>query len=384
MNFSILDFTKKIFLYFCNFIFRFTKINNEKILFINFNGKGYGDNPKSVCEYLRKNYPDLDLVWLADSIEGFPSGVRVVKYGSLKAFFEQATSKVWIYNTRAFARLNKRNGQYFVQLWHGSIGFKFLESEANMPEYYIKQAQYDGKVTDLMVSDSRLQTEDFATHFWYNGQIEEFGMPRNDTLFNLKDDLEFQNILKERLQLPHGSKIVLFAPTFRDSGDISYLQIDFNQLIKKLESNINEDVILLIRLHPNVVNKSSIINFNDKIKNVSLYGDMQELLIISDLLITDFSSSITDFILLNKPFIRFATDLSIYKKERGLTNLYFELPDKLVENENELFEISKNIWFTFNYSEIQDFKKNKLKPVFDGKSSEKIGEIVYQISQSTS
>ncbi|HFR3751158.1 TPA: CDP-glycerol glycerophosphotransferase family protein, partial [Streptococcus suis] len=341
-------------------------------------------NPKSVCDYLRKNYPDLDLVWLADSIEGFPSGVRAVKYGSLKAFFEQATSKVWIYNTRAFARLDKRNGQYFVQLWHGSIGFKFLESEANMPEYYIKQAQYDGKVTDLMVSDSRLQTEDFATHFWYNGQIEEFGMPRNDTLFNLKDDLDFQNILKDRLQLPQGSKIVLFAPTFRDSGDISYLQIDFNQLIKNLESNINEDVILLIRLHPNVAHKSSIINFNDKIKNVSFYGDMQELLIISDLLITDFSSSITDFILLNKPFIRFATDLSIYKKERGLTNLYFELPDKLVENENELFEISKNIWFTFNYSEIQDFKKNKLKPVFDGKSSEKIGEIVYQISQSTS
>ncbi|HET1334638.1 TPA: CDP-glycerol glycerophosphotransferase family protein, partial [Streptococcus pneumoniae] len=95
------------------------KIKPNKIVFINFNGKGYGDNPKSICEYLRTTYPDLDLVWLARDNEGFPDGVRVVKYGTFQAFYEQASSKVWVYNVRAFARILKKRGQIYIQTWHG-------------------------------------------------------------------------------------------------------------------------------------------------------------------------------------------------------------------------------------------------------------------------
>ncbi|MGC4440465.1 CDP-glycerol glycerophosphotransferase family protein, partial [Streptococcus suis] len=107
---------------------------------------------------------------------------------------------------------------------------------------------------------------------------------------------------------------------------------DFEKLVCSLETGFGESVTLLIRLHPNAIHNSEKINFSKKIKNASFYSDMQELLIVSDVLISDYSSAITDFILLEKPYIRYANDLKEYLEKRGLTQLYFDLPDKLIES----------------------------------------------------
>ncbi|MTV35640.1 CDP-glycerol--glycerophosphate glycerophosphotransferase, partial [Streptococcus pneumoniae] len=112
------------------------RIKKNKILFINFNGKGYGDNPKSICEYLRVTYPELDLVWLAKDNVDFPDGVRVVRYKSLQSFYEQASSKVWVYNVRNFERLLKKRGQFYIQTWHGASSFKLIEKQADLPLKY--------------------------------------------------------------------------------------------------------------------------------------------------------------------------------------------------------------------------------------------------------
>ncbi|MGQ7458216.1 CDP-glycerol glycerophosphotransferase family protein [Streptococcus suis] len=373
------DILKRSFINLCNIFFFLLPVKQNKLLFINFNGKGYGDNPKAVCEYLRKNYPELELVWLSYSEEGFPDNVRVVKYGTIQSFYEQATAKIWLYNTRAFARMRKKKEQYFIQLWHGSAGFKFTESRANMPDSYVKQAKYDGLVTDLMVSDSRLQTEDFEQNYWFSGRIGEFGMPRNDALFDNKDNVSYKKRIREGLGISADSKIVLYAPTFRDGGSLDYLNIDFQSLITSLEKGIEQEVILLIRLHPNAAEFSKLLSFNRKMQDVTDYPDMQELLIISDLLITDYSSSITDFILLDKPFIRFAYDLEKYKTDRGLTQLYFDLPDEIIRTENELFIHSSTIWTCFEINKMNRFKSEYLKPVFDGKSSQRISVVVNEV-----
>ena len=373
---TIFTHIKNTYIKFCDKFFSFSKVQENKILFINFNGLGYGDNPKAVCEYLRKNNPNLDLVWLSNTLEGYPEGVRVVKYGSFRSFYEQATSKVWLYNTRAFARINKKEGQKFIQLWHGPAGFKHVESAANMSEDYVKQAKYDSSVTDIMISDSALQTQEFKKFFWYNGPIEELGMPRNDVLYSLRDNQHYKDKIRKSLSINLEDKVVLYAPTFRDDGNLDYLNLDFEKLVCSLETGFGESVTLLIRLHPNAIHNSEKINFSKKIKNASFYSDMQELLIVSDVLISDYSSAITDFILLEKPYIRYANDLKEYLEKRGLTQLYFDLPDKLIESKDELYEYVSSILDNFSKSEIKKLRNEKIRPVFHGDSSQKVGEIV--------
>ena len=99
---------KKLYLSILNILFKKVKVRKNKIFFINFNGKGYGDNPKYICEWLRKNVSGLDLVWLCDDINNFPTGVRAVRYGTFRAFYEQATAKIWISNIKAFSRVKKK------------------------------------------------------------------------------------------------------------------------------------------------------------------------------------------------------------------------------------------------------------------------------------
>ncbi|WP_024344737.1 CDP-glycerol--glycerophosphate glycerophosphotransferase [Streptococcus equinus] len=370
---------KEIYTIFWGILFFKLKLDN-KVLFINFNGKGYGDNPKSICEYLRLNYPNIKLVWLSDKSEGFPNEVKVVKYGSVRAFWEQATSKVWIYNTRSFARIPKKNGQYYIQTWHASIGFKNVERavESALSQNYIKSAKYDGCVTDLLISDSRVQTEYFKKFFWYSGEIIECGLPRNDDLYYSYLNKAKKEQYKKELRLPRNSKVVLYAPTFRDNGNVDYLKINFEKLRKCLQNGVGEDVYLLIRLHPNDSAMSKTLNFSDKVLDVTNFGDMQELLVIADALISDYSSSILDFILLEKPYIRFANDLEEYTTYRHLTNLYYELPDKIIKDVDCLYNYSKDFWNCFDYSSLREFKNKNISPVFNGKASEKICEKIVQ------
>ncbi|SUO79934.1 CDP-glycerol glycerophosphotransferase family protein [Streptococcus equinus] len=362
------------------FLFFKAKIVN-KVLFINFNGKGYGDNPKSICEYLRTNYPDIQLVWLSDSSEGFPKEVKVIKYGSIRAFWEQATSKVWVYNTRSFIRIPKKIGQYYIQTWHASVGFKNIERavESTLPQKYVKDAKYDGIVTDLLVSDSQIQTEYFKKYFWYTGEIIRCGLPRNDELYySSLSDSKKENY-KTKLHLPKFSKVVLYAPTFRDNGNVDYLKINFERLRDSFQKNIESEVYLLIRLHPNDSEMSSSIQFSDKIIDVTNFGDMQELLVVADVLISDYSSSILDFILLEKPYIRFANDLEEYTSYRELTNLYYELPDEIVKDVDSLYSYSINFWDNFDYSMLKEFKYKYISPVFDGKASERVSQRIVHV-----
>lgn len=368
-------------------MFVFVKVQKNKILFINFNGKGYGDNPKYVCDYLRENYPGLDLVWLSKTRDNFPSGVRVVKYGSLRSLYEQATAAVWAYNIRAFFRIPKKRGQYFIQLWHGSIGFKLLEADAVLPKSYVKKAKYDAKVTDLMVSNSAMQTMNFRKSFWYSGKILEGGLPRNDALYRFIHEHDTQKSVtkkvKEYFTLPESAYCILYAPTFRDNDSISYIDFDFQEILRSCSRAQNNNCYILVRFHPNVMLNSDTIQYSHQIINASLYPDMQELLAVSDMLITDYSSSILDCILLEKPCVMYANDLESYSVTRGLTELYFKLPYPIARTKEELYSEVEKASGSFNKNAVLKFKNDYWKPVFDGKSSMRAGEeIIKYIAES--
>ncbi len=369
---------RSVFMFLISVVLLPVKIKNNKIIFINFNGKGYGDNPKSICEYLRTTYPDLDLVWLARDNEGFPDGVRIVKYGTFQAFYEQASSKVWVYNVRAFARILKKRGQIYIQTWHGAASFKLVEKQAVLPLNYVLEAKYDGRVTDIMISDSKKQTEEFEKYFWYSGEILEVGIPRNDVLFHYKEDHHKLNNIRKKLKIVPDDYVILYAPTFRDDGDASYLDVNFERLLQSVEQGIKKKCKFLIRLHPNHSHLCNNISFNQNIINVTFYSDMQEMILLADVLLTDYSSSIFDFMLLNKPYVRYVNDLEKYSELRGLSDTYYELPDSIITTAEELYELLPEKIEDFDYDSISKYRNEILCPIFNGTASENVGRRIIQ------
>ena len=112
-------------------VFSIMPLKENKIIFDNFAGKGYADNPKYIANELLNRKLDLDLVWLLNDMEQIlPVGIRKVKYNSIKSLYEYATAKVIVDNIRNSHLMKKRNGQIYLQTWHGSKPLKYIEKDA--------------------------------------------------------------------------------------------------------------------------------------------------------------------------------------------------------------------------------------------------------------
>ena len=315
-------------------------IKKDQICFMNFYGRGFGDNPKYICEELHRQYPELKLYWLSNKEDGIPQYVKYVRFRSLKSYYILATARVWVDNVRFSKGVHKKSGQYYIQTWHASHSQKRLEHEAEdkIGKLYIRQAKRDGKITDLMISNSKMQSEDFRNNFWYKGEIMECGAPRNDFLISNKNNTFVATEIKRKLGILDDRKIILFAPTFRDNEDNSYYALDFKLLKQAAEKHYNQQCVVLVRWHPNVADRTQNIKFVNGVINVSEWPDMQELILICDLLITDYSSSIFDAMIIDKEVVIYAPDLEEYNQTRGLRDFFWKLPFPIYETQQIMFD----------------------------------------------
>ena len=352
-------------------------ISRNKIVFNNFNGRGYGCNPKYIAEeILRQNLP-YDLVWLVNDLnEPMPAKIRKVLYNSVDSAYEVATAKVIVTNYKTLLPFpSKKQGQYFITTWHG-LEFKKVEQEAEdkLSPDYVKQSKINSKITDLMLADSELGFEVMSQSFWYAGEIMKCGLPRNDIFFR-RDDKIISRI-RENLNVPAKNKIIMYAPTFRDNPAAFAEVYDFDakRLLKTFEKKFGGKWTLLIRFHPNIAGTDFAQKFlagSENIINVTNYPDMQELIIASDVLISDYSGVIYDFMLCGKPVFIFAKDYDDYPKERGFKQLYFDLPYKVNRTENELLNCIR----TFNAKSLKSKIKRFMevvKPFDNGHASEAV------------
>lgn len=324
-----------------------TKIKSNKIVICSYHGKGYGDNPKYIVEELIKSNEDLEIYWLSKNYKldciGVSEKIKFKKYNYFSLLYHLVTSKVWIDNCRKEMFFYKSKKQLYIQTWHGNITFKNCENAAlNSLSYnYVKMAKRDSKITDYFISSSKFTNQLYKEDFWYDGDILMYGSPRNDILINL--DLEKISQLKKKLKIPCNKKILLYAPTFRKNKSLSPYNIDLKKLLKSLKKKFNENFIILVRLHPNISEKSkNFINYTANIVNVSNYPDMQELLLISDIMITDYSSSIFDFAISRKPAFIYASDIDDYKKDRNFKIDICDSPFDISRNNDELFKCIEN------------------------------------------
>ena len=143
----------------------------NKIVFVNFLGRGYGDSPKYIAEEILRQSLPYDLVWLVYNMNDiFPNGIRKVKFYSLKSRYELSTARVIISNTKGRLPYFKRKSQYYIQTWHGGFGVKYIEKDIEqfLPKEYVRDSKYDSSITDLILSGSDFQTQVIKKSFCYH------------------------------------------------------------------------------------------------------------------------------------------------------------------------------------------------------------------------
>jgi CDP-glycerol glycerophosphotransferase len=375
---KLFDLSRKTYMFLCN---KFIGIDDNRVVFISFNGLSYSDNPKALSEKLHELQPQMEIIWLflhpEEKKNLIPDYVKCVKENTFEALKVLATSKVWVDNFCKPLYTYKGKKQIYIQTWHGDRGFKkVLYNSKFLPKSF---RILENEICDVMVSGSEFGKSVHETAFRFEGLTLNNGTPRNDML--VKNDTEKKKYLNEKIKPLLGIgpdvKIFLYAPTLRrEASEIGGKQssdgIDLIQVLSVLEDKFKEEWCCVVRAHSAVGGIEGIPEDYNKIKNGNLVEDMNDLLFITDFLITDYSSSAGDFALLNKPIILFQSDREAYiDRDRAF---YFDIdatPFVIVMNNGDLIhelekmEIDK---IPDNCKAILDFYNTNE----TGESSEKI------------
>ncbi|MBO7301791.1 MAG: CDP-glycerol glycerophosphotransferase family protein [Bacteroidaceae bacterium] len=326
----------------------FVPVQKGVIICWAYNFKQYSCNPKYLSEYILDNENDYKIYWVFRSnkyAKRLDKRIEYVKFRSWKYFKLINSAEFLITNLRTDPyRIywHKRPEQKYLMLWHGGVALKKIEKDAEkkLGYGYVVKAKIDSKICDLMISGCKNQTTLLQEKFWYSGNILERGIPRNDIFFNTELHKQLREEICKQYRIPADNRIVLYAPTFRRNRSIKPYNIDWNKVLPHIRNLFkNENITVFIRLHPNLINKvdtSPLIN-NNNIIDATMYHDMQELLCISDMLITDYSSSMFDFTMQGRPCILYATDIEKY--DRGYYFKFDELPYPVARTQEELIEI---------------------------------------------
>lgn len=339
-----------------------SKINKKQIIFSAFSGRLYACSPKAIYEYMIQNpeFDDYTFIWAfnkPDSKRDLFTDRRttVVKFNSKEFFIHLSSSKYWIFNFKTPDFFIKKKEQIFIQCWHGTplkkIGLDIkVEGNAATDKKEIHKSYLEDTVKyDYFISPSKYASDRFKSSFGMSqlhkeNIIIEKGYPRNDAIFNY--DKKQVNELKEKLHIDTTKKVILYCPTFRDDqykkGVGHTYDLGINLL--RLKEELSDEYVLLLRLHYLVSSHINISQFQGFAYDVSEYDDVNDLYLISNLLITDYSSVFFDYANLKKPMIFYMYDLEEYK--HNLRDFYIdidELPGPIVEKERDLIKQLKNI-----------------------------------------
>lgn len=339
----------------------FVPVRNKQILFISFGGRKFDDSPKALYEAMKNDvfFKDYELIWAFDDPKKFEVKCKKIKVDTLKYYIVALSSKIWISNSGVQRGLNlKRKKTIEVDTWHGTPLKKIG------PDVKIQIAYKRGnrKNTGIYCAQSEFDREIFSRLF--NTDKENIllsDLPRNDSLLTYTD-LEIKKIKKD-LGISEKKKIMLYAPTFRefdrDKLNACYISPPINW--DKWEQILGDRYVVLFRAHYEILKKFGVIN-SAFVKDVSNYPCLNDLIMVSDMLISDYSSIYFDYSITEKPMMCFAYDKEIYTEHRGLYfNLEDVMPCKVNLNEDSLLE--EIISFSYQeYCEKTKLFKNKFAP----------------------
>ena len=293
-------------------------VKKNRIYFSADRGTAISCNPKYIFQYMKNQFPGkYEYIWEydKDAYEGV-SDVTIVRPHTLKANYFMLTSKVIISNDGLGSYIPKRKNQCFINTWHGGGAYKKVGEDtiADPKSAEVKINKLCGSQTDIFISSSRKFTEVMSeakkishSHFM------ECGMPRNDFLINGTDE-DVNGKVKAYFGIPKDKKIVLFAPTYRGvEGKANCdMEINVKSCLEALQKRFGGEWVFLMRKHHFVKEMN-----NQGCLDASTYPDMQELLYAVDVFMTDYSSTIWDYSLMDKPGFLFVPDLEEYTRDRS-------------------------------------------------------------------
>lgn len=343
----------------CRTISVFVKFDLRVIIFDSYLGKSFSCNPRYIYEEMRGDpyFKDYQFVWVTrkNNKFGLDDNVICVNYKSLKYYYYLSKAKYWVFNSKMPKSLKKNKGQIYLQTWHGTplkklardieIGSDatFYRSKITW-EQMIKGYDDDVKRYDYLISPNHYSTKKFLSAFNIpENKIIETGYPRNDILTNY-NLVDVSNI-KTRLNIPKDKKVILYAPTWRDNSFSSNgyefkPKVDF----KKWKDELGDDYYVIYKPHYLIVNNINKNEVKDFIYHAKANDNINDLYLISDVLITDYSSVFFDFGILKRPILFYMYDLEEYEQE--LRGFYFSinnLPGPIIKDENNLINAIENI-----------------------------------------
>ncbi|MET8744498.1 CDP-glycerol glycerophosphotransferase family protein [Streptomyces sp. NPDC004728] len=316
----------------------------DTVLYSSFDGRQYSDSPRAVHDEVVRRGAELEHLWVVrDQQARIPAGATSVEHGSAAWHEALARSRYVVTNTQLPRWFERREGQCVVQTWHGAplkrIGLD-PAGTGRADAARTAAVEHLARQWSFLVSPNSFATPVLRRSFGYRGEILECGSPRND-LFHASDRIKIAAAVRERLALPEGKRVVLYAPTRREDqplGDGRYalgLKLD----LAAAERELGGDTVLLVRRHYLVTGRLPD-SGGGFVRDVSRYPDVGELMLISDALVTDYSSLMFDFARTGRPMLFHTHDLAHYRDTLGGFCFDFEAraPGPLIPGSTGLIE----------------------------------------------
>lgn len=369
-------------------VYKHIPVDDKLVIFISFHGRGYSDNPRAIYEAMIKDpaWEGYRFIWFIKNHKkknlSIPNA-KIVEYFSIPYFYYLSKAKIWIVNCKLPLYICKKEEQVYLQTWHGTP-LKRLAHDIHVDpsttfyrsavSYEQMCHSYDVDVAryNAMISPNAFCTEVFPSAFGINKErLIETGYPRNDFISNVTNSQIDE--IKERYHIPKDKKVLLYAPTWRDNSYVSAgytfdLKADF-LLWKQI---LKEDWVLIFKPHYLIINK-----FKDDPKlegflfSIPASAEINELYVISDALVTDYSSVFFDYAILDRPMYFYMYDMESYVSDlRGFyLDITKELPGTIYKDEKSMVEdIAKN---RYDYDKLKTFKK-RFNNLDDGKASHRV------------
>lgn len=351
----------------------FVRMDDHAVIF-SAHGRKYNDSPKAIYEYMlsQERFAGYRYYWALEDPENteIPGPCIKIKADTFKYFLTALKCKYWVtcVNIERSLHFKKKKTRY-LNTWHG-IPIKTVGNDA------AGRKDYDFSHIDYFCVSGEYEIDLYKRAFCVGeDHVIKTGMPRNDCLYNVSD--AEKEDLKRKLGLPMDKKIILYAPTWRDSkdGGKSYV-ITPPMNIDLWEEKLAKDYVLLFRTHP-YTNKLMNVQFNSFVRDYTNYSNINDLLKVSDILISDYSATIFDYSILERPIICFAYDHKEYAEERGFAmKLDAEMPGGINVTEDEVIERILNCDFEQEKLCVKAFKDKYIE--YGGQATKQCVEYLFE------
>jgi CDP-glycerol glycerophosphotransferase len=316
--------------------------DGDTVFFESWRGR-YADSPRAISEELGRRLPGVRRFWSVSGDTELPAGVTALRRGSAAYLYRLFTADLIVSNDLLSRRYRKPPWTAYLHTTHGTplkrIGFDHDAPSFPDAQRYLKHLSRESGWWDLLLSTGPYSTEILRRGYRYDGRILEAGAPRNDVLLSDRAP-ELVAEIRHRLGLATDPrKVLLYAPTWRDD-DVTGTGSSRQLLLDDLETlrTLADRYVVLLRLHPLAAASLDGFADDDTMRNVSRWSEINDLFLVADLLVSDYSSVIFDFAVTRRPMLFLVPDLESYRDDvRGLyLDVEHDLPGPLLRTMSEV------------------------------------------------